>query len=106
MQVPRRHRERSFEGTELTSCRRGLRKVRTRMQMIFQDPISSLNPRRRVQDIVAEPLAIWKVGAPQERQVKVPPHVESVGIDPDAAWPASAASSPAASANGSASPGR
>jgi oligopeptide/dipeptide ABC transporter ATP-binding protein len=36
-----------------------LRRVRPEMQMIFQDPISSLNPRRRVRDIVAEPLRIW-----------------------------------------------
>ena len=36
-----------------------LRQVRPEMQMIFQDPISSLNPRRKVGDIVAEPLRIW-----------------------------------------------
>jgi oligopeptide/dipeptide ABC transporter ATP-binding protein len=36
-----------------------LRRVRPEMQMIFQDPISSLNPRRKVRDIVAEPLRIW-----------------------------------------------
>jgi oligopeptide/dipeptide ABC transporter ATP-binding protein len=49
-----------FEDIELTE--RGgedMRRVRPRMQMIFQDPISSLNPRRTVRDIVAEPLRIW-----------------------------------------------
>lgn len=50
----------TFEGQELTALGgEDLRRVRTRMQMIFQDPISSLNPRRKVGDIVAEPLAIW-----------------------------------------------
>ena len=46
-----------FGDTELTALGRGdLRTLRTQVQMIFQDPISSLNPRRRVRDIVAEPL--------------------------------------------------
>jgi oligopeptide/dipeptide ABC transporter ATP-binding protein len=49
-----------FRGTELTTLPGpDLRRVRPAMQMIFQDPISSLNPRRRVRDIVAEPLRIW-----------------------------------------------
>ncbi|SVE26332.1 uncharacterized protein METZ01_LOCUS479186, partial [marine metagenome] len=39
-----------------------LRDVRPRLQMIFQDPISSLNPRRRVKDIVSEGLEIWSDG--------------------------------------------
>ena len=52
-----------FGDTELTALSRGdLRTLRTQVQMIFQDPISSLNPRRRVADIVAEPLDIWKIG--------------------------------------------
>ena len=50
----------AFDGVELTELDgEDMRRMRTRMQMIFQDPISSLNPRRRVGDIVAEPLAIW-----------------------------------------------
>ena len=53
----------SFDGTELTALKgEALRKLRPRMQMIFQDPISSLNPRRKVRDIVAEGLEIWKIG--------------------------------------------
>ncbi len=75
-----------FDGTELTKLsKKELRKVRTRIQMIFQDPISSLNPRRRIQDIVAEPLAIWGRGTKEERAVKVRAALESVGIDPDTA---------------------
>ena len=73
----------TFEGTELTALNRGdLRQLRTQMQMIFQDPISSLNPRRRVADIVAEPLTIWKIGTKEERRGKVNAMLESVGIDP------------------------
>src|SRR5215470_9253527 len=48
-----------FEGRELTGLGRSdLRRVRRRLQMVFQDPVSSLNPRRRVGDLVAEPLVI------------------------------------------------
>jgi peptide/nickel transport system ATP-binding protein len=64
---------------------RDMRKVRTKIQMIFQDPISSLNPRRRVKDIVAEPLVIWSRGNRAERSAKVREMLESVGIDPDSA---------------------
>jgi peptide/nickel transport system ATP-binding protein len=75
-----------FEGRDLGSLSAGeLRATRTRMQMIFQDPISSLNPRRRIRDIVAEPLVIWGIGTPDERQERVRTMLESVGIDPDTA---------------------
>jgi peptide/nickel transport system ATP-binding protein len=50
--------------------------------MIFQDPISSLNPRRRIRDVVAEPLNIWKIGTKQERTNAVNAMLDSVGIDP------------------------
>ncbi len=64
---------------------RQLRRVRTKIQMIFQDPISSLNPRRRVRDIVAEPLNIWGRGTQEERTQRVREMMEAVGIDPDTA---------------------
>ena len=55
-------------GQRATRARtKDMRAARTRMQMIFQDPISSLNPRRKVRDIVMEPLDIWKRGTKQER---------------------------------------
>jgi oligopeptide/dipeptide ABC transporter ATP-binding protein len=58
----------TFEGEELTEKEgEDLREVRTRMQMIFQDPISSLNPRRKVGDIVGEALAIWSRPKTEER---------------------------------------
>jgi peptide/nickel transport system ATP-binding protein len=73
----------TFAGTEITALNRSdLRLMRTQIQMIFQDPISSLNPRRRVRDIVAEPLNIWKIGTDKERHDKVNAMLESVGIDP------------------------
>jgi peptide/nickel transport system ATP-binding protein len=58
-----------------------LRRVRTGMQMIFQDPVSSLNPRRRVSDIVAEPLDIWRRGVADRDEI-VRAMIESVGLDP------------------------
>ena len=50
--------------------------------MIFQDPISSLNPRRRVKDIVAEPLDCWKIVEGAERDALVSDLLNKVGIDP------------------------
>ena len=76
----------SFKGTDLTGLdRRSLRSARTGIQMIFQDPISSLNPRRRVRDIVAEPLDIWKRGSKGERAQIVREMLTAVGLDPDVA---------------------
>ena len=72
-----------FGDTELTTLNRGdLRTLRTQVQMIFQDPISSLNPRRKVRDIVAEPLVIWKMGTKEERAAKANAMLDQVGIDP------------------------
>jgi len=75
-----------FDGEELTRLRgEALRRVRPKMQMILQDPISSLNPRRRVRDIVAEGLSIWKQGTKAERAARARQMLETVGIDPDQA---------------------
>ena len=72
-----------FGDTELTTLNRGdLRTLRTQVQMIFQDPISSLNPRRKVRDIVAEPLVIWRMGTKEERAAKANAMLDQVGIDP------------------------
>ncbi len=60
-----------------------LRRSRTKLQMIYQDPISSLNPRRRVKDIVAEGLSIWeKKGSDDPRVDEL---LSAVGLDPDRA---------------------
>ncbi len=73
-----------FGDTEMTTLSRGnLRTLRTQVQMIFQDPISSLNPRRKVRDIVSEPLVIWKMGTKEERAAKADAMLEQVGIDPE-----------------------
>ena len=53
--------------------------------MIFQDPISSLNPRRKVRDIVMEPLDIWKRGNARSSAARVDAMLEEVGIDPQRA---------------------
>ena len=74
-----------FDGAELTSLGgRALRQARTKVQMVFQDPISSLNPRRRVIDAVMEPLALWGIGTRAERRQRARSMLEAVGIDPDA----------------------
>jgi peptide/nickel transport system ATP-binding protein len=76
----------SFEGTDLTSLDYNeLRQARTKIQMIFQDPISSLNPRRKVRDSVKDPLDIWQRGSDAERIELVNAILEQVGIDPDRA---------------------
>jgi peptide/nickel transport system ATP-binding protein len=72
-----------LEGTNITKLKgSALRNARTRMQMIFQDPISSLNPRRRVKDIVAEPLDCWKTVTGTQRDLLISDLLNKVGIDP------------------------
>ncbi len=87
MQLPRPTRGSvRLDGTELTALKGAeLRQVRPRMQMIFQDPISSLNPRRTVSQIVGEPLSIWKTGDAASRTTKVEEVLTAVGVDPAAA---------------------
>ncbi|MCB0976297.1 MAG: ATP-binding cassette domain-containing protein [Acidimicrobiales bacterium] len=76
----------TFEGTDITTLGgRDLRQVRTKLQMIFQDPISSLNPRRKVEQLVAEGLDIWGKGTKDERQKKVDDLLVTVGLDPTVA---------------------
>src|SRR5690349_5985046 len=61
-----------FEGTDLAGLKGGaLRHQRRRMQMIFQDPYASLNPRMTAGGIVREPLEIHRIGSPRERNETV-----------------------------------
>jgi peptide/nickel transport system ATP-binding protein len=70
-----------FDGIDLTAERgERLRRLRRRIQLIFQDPIASLNPRRRVGDIIAEPLIIAGIGEQRRRVREV---LDAVGLDPD-----------------------
>ncbi|GAB5603845.1 dipeptide ABC transporter ATP-binding protein [Thermus sp. FJN-A] len=74
-----------FEGQDITELPRDkLRPYRRRMQIIFQDPFSSLNPRMTVGDIIAEPLIIHGIGkTPQERTERVAELLKLVGLSPD-----------------------
>jgi peptide/nickel transport system ATP-binding protein len=75
-----------FEGRSLLAVRPAeLRALRRRMQMIFQDPYGSLNPRMRVATIVGEGLAIHRLGTRAERRARVEALLELVGLPPDAA---------------------
>jgi peptide/nickel transport system ATP-binding protein len=72
-----------FDGSEMTTLTgEDLRKTRTRMKMIFQDPISSLNPRRKVEDIIGEGLRIWDIGSDEEQEKKIDEAMIAVGLDP------------------------
>ena len=72
-----------FDGRELTELKgEDLRRLRRRMQLVFQDPFASLDPRMTVGDIVGEPLVVHKVGSRQERRARVRELLDVVGFDP------------------------
>jgi oligopeptide/dipeptide ABC transporter ATP-binding protein len=73
-----------FDGRDLLKIDRGeMRAIRRRMQIIFQDPYSSLNPRMKVGSIISEPLEIHRVGDRRERKDRVAELLQVVGLDPD-----------------------
>ncbi len=73
-----------FDGTDLTLLpKENLRSARTSMQMIFQDPISSLNPRMTVHQLLDEPLEIWDRGTRAERDERINKLLVSVGLEPE-----------------------
>jgi oligopeptide transport system ATP-binding protein len=72
----------AFKGEDvLRFSRSRLRQARREMQIVFQDPYSSLNPRMRVGDIVEEPLIIHKTGPKADRRARVAELFELVGLD-------------------------
>jgi len=72
-----------YEGTDLTTLKReDMRKMRREMQMIFQDPYASLNPRMTVSDIIGEPLAVHSVASGKEIQEHVEHLLDVVKLDP------------------------
>ncbi|MBI4211140.1 MAG: ATP-binding cassette domain-containing protein [Deltaproteobacteria bacterium] len=72
-----------FEGKDLADMQgEELRRMRRHMQMIFQDPFASLNPRMTVGDIVAEPLVTFDIASGKELQTRVQHLLHEVGMDP------------------------
>jgi oligopeptide transport system ATP-binding protein len=72
-----------FEGRDLTKIKGGeLRRFRRKMQMIFQDPYASLNPRMSVGSIISEPLTIHKLARGSEKKERVQQLLQTVGLNP------------------------
>ena len=73
-----------FDGKELTTMgREDMRRMRREMQIVFQDPYASLDPRMTVGDIVAEPLQVHGVGTPKSRRDQVRYLLDVVGFNPN-----------------------
>src|SRR6266496_4418316 len=73
-----------FDGRSIGKLRpRALRPVRREMQMIFQDPYASLNPRKRVGTIIADPMKIHEIADGRELKRKVEELLEAVGLSPE-----------------------
>ncbi|HMH90918.1 MAG TPA: dipeptide ABC transporter ATP-binding protein [Streptosporangiaceae bacterium] len=74
----------TFEGSNITNLsRRAMQPYRREIQMIFQDPYGSLNPRRRVGSIIGEPFAVHNISSGAERKRKVQELMERVGLNPE-----------------------
>ena len=72
-----------FEDQDLTALKgEPLRRMRRRMQMIFQDPYASLNPRMTVGDIIGEPLVVHNISKSKERRERVQELLRVVGLNP------------------------
>ncbi|MGB7788629.1 ATP-binding cassette domain-containing protein [Methanoregula sp.] len=75
-----------FDGVDVTSLSRSaLRQFRQRMQIIFQDPDTSLNPRMTIHDCVAEPFRIWRLAGAREMEDRIPELLGLVGLQPELA---------------------
>ncbi len=73
-----------FEGQDVTHLsQRALRPLRRQMQMVFQDPYASLNPRKTVEQIVGQPYLIHKRGSSKEIKHRVAELLEVVGLSPE-----------------------
>jgi oligopeptide/dipeptide ABC transporter ATP-binding protein len=74
----------NFHGRDILALdKKELRQIRREMQIIFQDPYASLNPRMKIGDIVGEPLVIHKEGTKSDRRDRVAQLLRRVGLDPD-----------------------
>jgi ABC-type glutathione transport system ATPase component len=87
MQVHRpEHGAVRFDGEDAVRAMRGdLKRLRRRMQIVFQNPYASLDPRLTVRRILAEPLEAHGIGTPTERDAKAIALLEQVGLDAAAA---------------------
>jgi oligopeptide/dipeptide ABC transporter ATP-binding protein len=73
-----------FDGTDVGELSRGeMRRFRTRMQIIFQDPYASLNPREKVRTVLRHALALHRIGTPESRGERVVELMEQVGLSAD-----------------------
>lgn len=73
-----------FDGTDITKLTpKQMLPYRRRMQMIFQDPYASLNPRMTVGEIIEEPMVIHNMGTPADRKAIVQDLIQTVGLKPD-----------------------
>jgi oligopeptide/dipeptide ABC transporter ATP-binding protein len=73
-----------LKDTEITSLAgQELRRVRRDMQLVFQDPMGSLNPRMKVRDIIAEPLLVQKIASKGERSARASDLLARVGLAPE-----------------------
>ncbi|MFH1113164.1 MAG: dipeptide ABC transporter ATP-binding protein [Pseudomonadota bacterium] len=73
-----------FEGADISRLNAAeMKQVRRKMQIIFQDPYSSLNPRRTVQSIIMEPLVIHGIGTKRQRIEKTAALMQEVGLRPE-----------------------
>lgn len=73
-----------FDGTELTTLNPSeLRAFRRRMQIIFQDPFASLNPRERIRTVLVHALSLHGIGQPDEREDRAVELLRQVGLSPD-----------------------
>jgi oligopeptide transport system ATP-binding protein len=74
----------SFEGQRIEGYgARRLRPLRRQMQMVFQDPYASLNPRKRIGTIISDPMKIHNLGDARERKARVEELLETVGLSPE-----------------------
>ena len=73
-----------FDDVDIVKLRsEAMRKMRVKMQMIFQDPYASLNPRMTIGNIIGEPLTIFNIAKGQEKKDRVKYLLEVVGLSPD-----------------------
>ena len=74
-----------YDGVDLTRLtREDMRQARTKIQIIFQDPVSSLYPRKTIAQLMVEPLEIWGIGTAEERLERAKAMLTEVNMDYDA----------------------